>query len=61
VTGRDVLDGKITAVVLLTVGWLLKRLPSLADVENVAAFMASGQARTMTATAANITCGQVVD
>jgi hypothetical protein len=27
----------------------------------VAAFMASDQARTMTATVANITCGQVVD
>jgi len=40
---------------------MLKRLPSLADVGNVAAFMASDQARTMTATVANITCGQVVD
>jgi hypothetical protein len=28
---------------------------------NVAAFMASDHARTMTAAAANITCGQVVD
>jgi 3-oxoacyl-[acyl-carrier protein] reductase len=40
---------------------MLKRLPTLADVGNVAAFMASDHARTMTATTANITCGQVVD
>jgi NAD(P)-dependent dehydrogenase (short-subunit alcohol dehydrogenase family) len=40
---------------------MLRRLPSLADVGNVAAFMASDQARAMTATVANITCGQVVD
>jgi 3-oxoacyl-[acyl-carrier protein] reductase len=40
---------------------MLKRLPTLADVGNVAAFMASDQARTMTATVANITRGQVVD
>jgi 3-oxoacyl-[acyl-carrier protein] reductase len=40
---------------------MLRRLPTLADVGNVAAFMASDQASTMTATVANITCGQVVD
>jgi enoyl-[acyl-carrier-protein] reductase (NADH) len=40
---------------------MLKRLPTLADVGNVAAFMASDQAVAMTATVANITCGQVVD
>jgi 3-oxoacyl-[acyl-carrier protein] reductase len=40
---------------------MLKRLPTLADVGNVAAFMGSDRARTMTATVANITCGQVVD
>jgi 3-oxoacyl-[acyl-carrier protein] reductase len=37
----------------------LNRLTSLAEVGNVAAFMASDHASAMTATAANITCGQV--
>jgi len=40
---------------------LLKRLPSLADVGNVAALMASDYAGTMTGTVANMSCGQVVD
>ena len=40
---------------------LLKRLPSLADVGNVAALMASDYAGTMTGTVANMTCGQIVD
>jgi 3-oxoacyl-[acyl-carrier protein] reductase len=38
---------------------MLNRLTSLADVANVAAFMASDQASAMTASAANITCGAV--
>jgi 3-oxoacyl-[acyl-carrier protein] reductase len=38
---------------------LLNRLTSLAEVGNVAAFLASDQAAAMTAAAANITCGQV--
>jgi 3-oxoacyl-[acyl-carrier protein] reductase len=37
----------------------LDRLTSLAEVGNVAAFMASDRAGAMTATAANLTCGQV--
>jgi 3-oxoacyl-[acyl-carrier protein] reductase len=37
----------------------LNRLTSLAEVGNVAAFMASDRASAMTATAANLTCGQV--
>jgi 3-oxoacyl-[acyl-carrier protein] reductase len=46
------------------IAWLrrqtqLNRLTSLAEVGNVAAFMASDHAGAMTATAANITCGQV--
>jgi 3-oxoacyl-[acyl-carrier protein] reductase len=46
------------------IAWLrrsthLDRLTSLAEVGNVAAFMASGLASAMTATSANITCGQV--
>jgi 3-oxoacyl-[acyl-carrier protein] reductase len=38
---------------------LLNRLTSLADVGNVAAFIASDHAAAMTAAAANVTCGQV--
>jgi NAD(P)-dependent dehydrogenase (short-subunit alcohol dehydrogenase family) len=40
---------------------MLKRAATLDDVGNVAAFAASDQARTVTATALNITCGSVVD
>ena len=40
---------------------LLKRLPSLTDVGNAAAIMASDYASSMTGTIANITCGQIVD
>lgn len=40
---------------------MLKRLPSLTDVGNVAALMASGHASTMTGTVANMTCGQLAD
>jgi 3-oxoacyl-[acyl-carrier protein] reductase len=40
---------------------MLKRLTSLADVGNVAAFIASDQAGAMTASAANITYGAVPD
>ncbi len=38
---------------------MLNRLTSLAEVGNVAAFMASDQASAMTAVAANVTCGSV--
>lgn len=40
---------------------MLGRAATLEDVGNVAAFAASDHARTMTATALNITCGAVVD
>jgi 3-oxoacyl-[acyl-carrier protein] reductase len=40
---------------------MLNRLPTLAEVGNVAAFMASDQASPMTATLANITCGSFLD
>jgi 3-oxoacyl-[acyl-carrier protein] reductase len=40
---------------------MLKRVETLEDVGNVAAFAASDLARTMTATAINITCGRAVD
>lgn len=40
---------------------LLNRVATLADVGNVAAFAASDQARTMTSTDINISCGAIVD
>jgi 3-oxoacyl-[acyl-carrier protein] reductase len=40
---------------------MLGRAATLEDVGNVAAFAASEQARTMTATALNISCGAIVD
>jgi 3-oxoacyl-[acyl-carrier protein] reductase len=40
---------------------LLKRAATLSDVGNVAAFVASDQARTMTATDVNISCGAIMD
>jgi NAD(P)-dependent dehydrogenase (short-subunit alcohol dehydrogenase family) len=40
---------------------LLRRLPTLAEVANVAAFMASDQASAMTGSVANLTCGALVD
>jgi NAD(P)-dependent dehydrogenase (short-subunit alcohol dehydrogenase family) len=40
---------------------LLKRAATLADVGNVAAFVASDLARTMTATEVNISCGALMD
>lgn len=40
---------------------LLNRAATLSDVGNVAAFVASDQARTMTATEVNISCGALMD
>jgi len=40
---------------------LLNRTATLADVGNVAAFVASDQARTITSTEINISCGAIVD
>lgn len=40
---------------------MLKRLPTLADVAETAAFLASDRAGAMTAAVANLTCGAVVD
>jgi NAD(P)-dependent dehydrogenase (short-subunit alcohol dehydrogenase family) len=40
---------------------LLRRLPTLAEVANVAAFLASDQASAMTATVANLSCGSLVE
>ena len=38
---------------------LLRRLPTLAEVANVAAFMASDQSSVMTGTVVNLTCGSI--
>ena len=40
---------------------LLRRAPTLAEVADVAAFLASDRAGAMTATIANISCGSVID
>jgi NAD(P)-dependent dehydrogenase (short-subunit alcohol dehydrogenase family) len=53
--GRD----EIIANLLPTT--LLNRTATLADVGNVAAFVASDQARTLTATEVNISCGAIID
>lgn len=41
-------------------GSLLKRSPTLEDLANTAAFLASDKAKAITATVANITCGSIV-
>ena len=40
---------------------LLRRLPTLAEVADVAALMASDRAGAMTGTIANVTCGEILD
>ena len=40
---------------------LLRRLPTLAEVANVASFMASDRASAMTGTVVNLTCGAIGD
>ena len=40
---------------------LLKRLPTLDEVANTAAFLASDHAGAMTAAVANLSCGAVID
>ena len=40
---------------------MLKRLPKLADVANVAVLMASDYATAVTGAVANVTCGQIAD
>jgi len=42
-------------------GTLLRRLPTLAEVANTAAFLASDQAGAMTGAIANLSCGALVD
>jgi 3-oxoacyl-[acyl-carrier protein] reductase len=40
---------------------MLKHMPRLAEVANAAAIMASNHASAITASVANITCGELVD
>jgi 3-oxoacyl-[acyl-carrier protein] reductase len=52
--GQAIIDGIVGQT-------MLKRAATLDDVGNVAAFAASDQARTITASAINISCGAIVD
>jgi hypothetical protein len=45
----------------LAAGPLLKRLPKVAEVANMAVLMASDRARAMTGAVADVTCGDTVD
>jgi 3-oxoacyl-[acyl-carrier protein] reductase len=54
-------EGREELVAGLIEPTLLRRAATLEDVGNVAAFVASDKARTMTATGVNITCGAIVD
>jgi 3-oxoacyl-[acyl-carrier protein] reductase len=53
--GRDELVASLEGMTMLGRGALLE------DVGNVAAFVASDKARTMTAATANISCGALID
>ena len=55
VDGRERIAGDIESMTMLA------RAATLEDVGNVAAFVASDRARTMTAATANISCGALVD
>lgn len=57
----DTLPERDEIIASLLPGTLLKRTATLADVGNVAAFVASDQARTLTATEVNISCGAIID
>jgi 3-oxoacyl-[acyl-carrier protein] reductase len=52
--GQAIIDGIVGQT-------MLKRAATLDDVGNVAAFAASDQARTITASAINISCGAIVN
>jgi 3-oxoacyl-[acyl-carrier protein] reductase len=54
-------DGREAITESIVGSTMIKRAATLDDVGNVAAFAASDQARTMTATALNISCGTLVD
>jgi 3-oxoacyl-[acyl-carrier protein] reductase len=54
-------DGREAITEGIVASTMLKRAATLGDVGNVAAFAASDLARTMTATALNISCGAIVN
>jgi 3-oxoacyl-[acyl-carrier protein] reductase len=54
-------DGREVITEMIIGQTMLKRAATLDDVGNVAAFAASDHARTMTATALNISCGAIID
>jgi 3-oxoacyl-[acyl-carrier protein] reductase len=57
----DAFAGKNEIAAGIQQATLLNRAATLADVGNVAAFVASDQARTLTATDVNISCGALMD
>ena len=57
----DTVPGRDEIVAGIEQAALLNWTATLADVGNVAAFVASDQARTMTATEVNISCGAIMD
>jgi len=57
----DTVTGREEIIAGLEQPALLRRTATLADVGAVAAFVASDQARTMTATDVNISCGAIMD
>jgi NAD(P)-dependent dehydrogenase (short-subunit alcohol dehydrogenase family) len=57
----DTFAGKDEIAAAIQKATLLNRAATLADVGSVAAFVASDQARTMTATEVNISCGALMD
>ena len=57
----DTFAGKNEIAAGIQKATLLNRVATLADVGNVAAFVASDQARTLTATDVNISCGAIMD
>src|SRR3954447_213537 len=57
----DSFDGKSEIVARLEQAPLLGRTPTMADVGNIAAFVASDLAATMTSATVNLSCGAIVD
>jgi 3-oxoacyl-[acyl-carrier protein] reductase len=54
-------EGRERVMELMERDTMLPRLATLEDVGNVAAFVASDKARTMTAATANVSCGALID
>jgi len=57
----DTFPGRDEIIAGIQQATLLNRTATLADVGNVAAFVASDRARTMTASTVNISCGAIMD